>query len=225
VLVIGATGGVGSFFVQFAGETGAQLIAPALPEDEGYLRELGVTELLDRNAELDTTVRQRHPDGVDAILDLVNFTPRERLLTEDGRLASPLGAPGEGAQRFNLMAQPTPDNLQRLADRIEAARSVSTSMRHTTLHTPARHSNTSPNATHRARSGSPSTDGIVNDLGQAALKPSAPVSTASAHAWRRNLGDASCKATRTRCAGMQYGGMRQDASVPLRYHGSFRDLR
>jgi NADPH2:quinone reductase len=120
VLVIGATGGVGSFFVQLAAETGAQLIAPALPEDEGYLRELGVTELLDRDAELDTTVRQRHPDGVDAILDLVNFTPRERLLKEDGRLASPLGAAGEGAQRFNLMAQPTPHNLQRLADRIDS---------------------------------------------------------------------------------------------------------
>jgi NADPH:quinone reductase-like Zn-dependent oxidoreductase len=120
VLVIGATGGVGSFFVQLAADAGAHLIAPALPEDERYLHELGVTEILDRNADLETTVRQRHPDGVDAILDLVNFTPQEAFLKKDGRLASPLGAAGEGPQRFNLMAQPTPDNLHRLADRIDS---------------------------------------------------------------------------------------------------------
>jgi NADPH:quinone reductase-like Zn-dependent oxidoreductase len=120
VLVIGATGGVGSFFVQLAAETGAHLIAPALLEDDQYLRDLGVTEVLARNADLETTVRQHHPEGVEAILDLVNFTPQETLLREGGRLASPLGAAGEGPQRFNLMAQPTPDNLRRLADRIDS---------------------------------------------------------------------------------------------------------
>jgi NADPH:quinone reductase-like Zn-dependent oxidoreductase len=119
VLVIGATGGVGTFFVQLAAAADAHLIAPALPEDEHYLHDLGVTEILDRNADLDTTVRQRHPDGVDAILDLVNFTPQDALLKESGRLASPLGAAGEGAHRFNLMAQPTPANLRRLADLLD----------------------------------------------------------------------------------------------------------
>ena len=120
VLVIGATGGVGSFFVQLAADADAHLIAPALPEDDQYLRELGATEILDRNDDLATIVRQRHPDGVDAILDLVNFTPLDGLLKDGGRLASPLGAAGEGAQRFNLMAQPTPDNLQRLADLLDS---------------------------------------------------------------------------------------------------------
>src|SRR5438105_118999 len=57
--------------------------------------------------------------SVGAILDLVNFTPQEALLKEGGRLASPLGAAGEGAQRFNLMAQPNPENLQRLADLLD----------------------------------------------------------------------------------------------------------
>jgi NADPH:quinone reductase-like Zn-dependent oxidoreductase len=65
-------------------------------------------------------VRQSHPDGVDAILDLVNFTPQAALLKEGGRLASSLGAAGEGAQRFNLMAQPTPENLQRLAELLDS---------------------------------------------------------------------------------------------------------
>jgi NADPH:quinone reductase-like Zn-dependent oxidoreductase len=120
VLVIGATGGVGTFFVQLAAAANAHLIAPGLPEDEHYLHDLGVTEILDRNADLGTTLRQRHRHGVDAILDLVNFTPQDALLKESGRLASPLGAAGEGAQRFNLMAQPTPANLLRLANLLDS---------------------------------------------------------------------------------------------------------
>jgi NADPH:quinone reductase len=120
VLVIGAPGGVGSFFVQLAAQADAHVIAPALAEDEAYLRELGASEILDRTADLQAAIRERYPDGVDAILDLVSYTPQEALLREGGRLASPLGAAGEGSGRFNLMAQPTPQNLQRLAELLDS---------------------------------------------------------------------------------------------------------
>ena len=119
VLVIGAAGGVGSFFVQLASATGANVIAPALPEDYEYLRELGAVELIDRNADVTAAVREGHPDGVEAILDLVSPTPDASLLNEGGRLASTLGAAGEGPGRFNLMAEPTPANLQRLAQLLD----------------------------------------------------------------------------------------------------------
>src|SRR5215204_5338088 len=52
VLIVGATGGVGSFAVQLAARAGATIIAPALPEDGEYLRDLGVTERLDRDGDL-----------------------------------------------------------------------------------------------------------------------------------------------------------------------------
>jgi NADPH:quinone reductase-like Zn-dependent oxidoreductase len=61
VLVIGANGGVGSFAVQLAANAGATVIAPALPEDEDYLRDLGVSELLERDAEIAALVRERPP--------------------------------------------------------------------------------------------------------------------------------------------------------------------
>jgi NADPH:quinone reductase len=96
VLVIGASGGVGSFFVQLARSAGAYVVAPALPEDSDYLRELGVSDTLDRDSDLAAQVRERFPDGVDALLDLVSFTPDASVLKEGGRLASPLGAAGEG---------------------------------------------------------------------------------------------------------------------------------
>ena len=47
VLVIGATGGVGSFFVQLAAGAGPHVIAPALPEDHDYLHRVGVSELVE----------------------------------------------------------------------------------------------------------------------------------------------------------------------------------
>ena len=122
VLVIGAAGGVGSFFVQLAAGAGAHVIASGLREDTGYLEELGAAEILDRTTDLGITVRERHPDGVDAILDVVSFTPQDTLLKAGGRLASPLGSAGEGAGRFNLMAEPTPENLQRVAELLDESK-------------------------------------------------------------------------------------------------------
>jgi NADPH2:quinone reductase len=119
VLVIGATGGVGSIFVQLAAAAGAAVIAPALSEDREYLRGLGVAEIVDRGSDLASALREAHPDGVDAILDLVSFTPDQSMLATDGRVASPLGAAGDGPRRFNLMARSTPENLQRLAALID----------------------------------------------------------------------------------------------------------
>lgn len=120
VLVIGAAGGVGSFFVQLAAAAGANVIAPGLPEDRGYLRGLGAAEVIDRNADVAAQVREQHPEGVDAILDLVSFTPDDSVLKKGGRLASTLGAAGEGPGRTNLMAIPSPPNLERLAQLLDA---------------------------------------------------------------------------------------------------------
>ena len=120
VLVVGATGGVGSFFVQLAAAAGATVIALALTEDREYLRGLGAVELLDRDADLASAVRSTHPEGVDAVFDLVSQAPDVSLLKSGGRLASSLGAAGEGPGRFNVMSQPTPANLERLAGLLEA---------------------------------------------------------------------------------------------------------
>jgi NADPH:quinone reductase len=122
VLVVGAAGGVGSFFVQLAAAAGANVIAPALPEDHEYLRGLGVNELIDRDSDVTAAVRELHPEGIDGVLDVVSPTPDASLLKEGGRLTSPIGAAGEGSGRFNIMAEPTPANLQRLAELLETDR-------------------------------------------------------------------------------------------------------
>ena len=125
VLVVGANGGVGSFAVQLATDAGATVIAPALPEDEQYLRELGVSEILPRDADIATLVHERYPEGIEALLDLVSYAPEgfdthAEVLKDDGRGASSLSAAGEGSERHNVGAMPTPENLQRLAQLLEA---------------------------------------------------------------------------------------------------------
>jgi NADPH2:quinone reductase len=117
VLIVGATGGVGSLAVQLAARAGATVVAPALPEDEAYLRELGVSELLPREDDLAAVARERRPEGFDAVLDLVNHAPGlpAILVKDGGRVASPTGAAGEGPGRTMVMAAPTPENLERLA--------------------------------------------------------------------------------------------------------------
>jgi NADPH:quinone reductase-like Zn-dependent oxidoreductase len=117
VLIHGAAGGVGSLAVQLAARAGATVIAPALPEDVPYLHDLGVTDVLPRDGDLVADVRERYPDGVDALLDLVSYAPGsyDATLKTDARIASPLGAAGEGAGRTNVMAVPSTENLQRLS--------------------------------------------------------------------------------------------------------------
>src|SRR3954462_11676594 len=116
LLVAGATGGVGSLAVQLAARAGARVIAPALPEDEGFLRGLGVSDVLPRDGDIPALVRELAPDGVDALLDLVNYAPGsyDAALKEGALVASPTGAAGEGPGRSNVMAAPTAENLQRL---------------------------------------------------------------------------------------------------------------
>ena len=121
ILIVGATGGVGSFAVQLAARAGATIIAPALAEDADYLRELGVTEHLDRDGDIVAAVRDRHPDGVDALLDLVSYAPGafDGALRDGARVASSNGAAGEGPGRTNVMAVPSTDNLRRLAELLD----------------------------------------------------------------------------------------------------------
>jgi NADPH:quinone reductase-like Zn-dependent oxidoreductase len=125
VLIVGATGGVGSFAIQLAVHAGARVIAPGYARDEDHLRALGVSEVLDRDGDVAAAVRSAHPDGVDALIDLVSYTPdafelHAAALADGGRAASPLPGVGEGPGRFPILASPDPAALDRLAGLLDA---------------------------------------------------------------------------------------------------------
>jgi NADPH:quinone reductase-like Zn-dependent oxidoreductase len=120
VLVVGASGGVGAVAVQLAAKAGATVLAPGLGEDRDYLRGLGVAEVLDRDSDVAAQVRERHPEGVDALLDLTSQSPDQlnayaTVVRESGRIASSVGAAGEGPGRANVNAVPAAEQLDRLA--------------------------------------------------------------------------------------------------------------
>lgn len=126
VLVLGAPGGVGSIVVQLAARAGAHVIASGLAEDDAYLRHLGAAEVIAPGDRLASEVRQRYPDGIDCLIDLVSYRPaflaHAGLLAAGGRAASVHRAVDEatfadrGLIGANIGSFPDQALLGRLAD-------------------------------------------------------------------------------------------------------------
>ncbi|MET7393770.1 NADP-dependent oxidoreductase [Dactylosporangium sp. NPDC005572] len=80
LLVIGATGGVGTFAVQVAAAAGIRVVATASARHAEQVRELGAAEIVVRGAEpLDRALRGLAPEGFDAVLDVVGDRSATRL--------------------------------------------------------------------------------------------------------------------------------------------------
>ncbi|MER6524272.1 NADP-dependent oxidoreductase [Streptomyces sp. NPDC001508] len=72
LLVLGATGGVGTYAVQIAAAQGIRVIATASARLADGIRKLGAADIAVRGEEpVDQVLRRLAPDGVDAILDAV----------------------------------------------------------------------------------------------------------------------------------------------------------
>ena len=105
VVVMGATGGVGGYAVQMARSRGAHVIA-TVRGDDGEARHLGAEEVYDsKAADVIDALHAAHPDGVDAVLDLVSSADAIKrdaeVIRPGGRLVSTIFAADEGwfAQR------------------------------------------------------------------------------------------------------------------------------
>jgi NADPH:quinone reductase len=73
LLIVGDGDGIGSFATQFAANEGAHVIAQARPDDADRMRAYGAAETVDGSLpELMDTVSARHPDGIDALIDLAS---------------------------------------------------------------------------------------------------------------------------------------------------------
>lgn len=130
VVVVGATGGVGTFATQLAVGRGANVVASIRPGDEGFVSDLGASEVVDYTGDLAATVRERHPEGVDAVIDLVNRDPSAfatlvGCVRHGGRAASAVGAAGEEAEIDGVVVANVGSNaahLGTLADLVETGK-------------------------------------------------------------------------------------------------------
>lgn len=111
VLVVGASGGVGSFAVQLLKTAGASVVAVGRPNDRDNLVGLGADHVVSRSDDWENLIGQGWPDGVAALIDLTDastqFERRLRLVATGGRASSPLHPdPGSTeAQERNIAVQ------------------------------------------------------------------------------------------------------------------------
>jgi NADPH:quinone reductase-like Zn-dependent oxidoreductase len=123
VLVLGATGGVGSFAIQLARHRGARVIASVRPGDEGFVTDLGAAETFDYTGDLAAAVRERFPDGLDAVIDVVSpdagtFGAAAALVRAGGWAVSTRGAAGDSTTMGAVQvanANGNPGHLAKLA--------------------------------------------------------------------------------------------------------------
>jgi NADPH:quinone reductase-like Zn-dependent oxidoreductase len=92
LIIFGATGSVGGYATQIASSQGARAIA-VVHGETGEARRLGADDAFDAKAgDIFGAIRAKFPDGVDAVLDLVNdktvIRNNAKLLKAGGRIAS-----------------------------------------------------------------------------------------------------------------------------------------
>jgi NADPH:quinone reductase len=131
VLVVGATGGVGSYTVQLAARRGARVIASARRANEAFVRELGAAETIDHTREdVVEAVLVAHPDGIEAVVDVASDHEAlgriTGLVKKGGRVASsvyaadPEGLARRGIEATNIGMRPDARRLAELSRLVDA---------------------------------------------------------------------------------------------------------
>ena len=97
IVIIGATGGVGSFATQLAARTGAHVTAVSRGDHLDYARSLGATATVDYDQGPVDAIRAEAPDGIDVLAD-VGGAPElmaqlSTLVKPGGKVLSILFAP------------------------------------------------------------------------------------------------------------------------------------
>lgn len=123
LLVVGATGGVGTLLTQLAAAEGVEVIATGRTEEgRAMMTELGAAHSIDY-ARLEAEVRALAPDGVDAAVHLSGDAEQIAALVKDGGtfisalLYTPEMLPGSERLEFVAIAgYPTGDGLRRLSE-------------------------------------------------------------------------------------------------------------
>lgn len=140
VVAVGATGGVGSFFVQLAARRGAKVVAVCRSENADYARGLGAIDVIDyAEGDVADAVGSRYPDGIDAVADMHGDAEQLARLAEHvpsgGHVASVVGAVdietlgARGVEATNIQGRVTTASLDILSGMLEAGELVAPEIR------------------------------------------------------------------------------------------------
>ncbi len=92
LLILGASGGVGSFAIQLAKAKGAEVIGVASSKNHDYMRSLGADHTIDyKGRDVGEAVKNIYPEGVDLIFDCTSGETLQqslKCLKDSGKLVS-----------------------------------------------------------------------------------------------------------------------------------------
>lgn len=92
VLILGASGGVGSFAIQLAKEKGAKIIGVASEKNHAFMKELGADHAIDyKSTDVGEATKELFPEGVDLIFDCTSGETLQqglKALKSSGKLVS-----------------------------------------------------------------------------------------------------------------------------------------
>jgi NADPH:quinone reductase len=108
ILIVGATGGVGSFVVQLAAGRGFTVLATAGKQDAARIQGLGAAETYEpRSNQLIAQIVAAHEHGIDALVDLVSdaktFKRYSELVVKNGYAFTTVGVADPGHLRRTLV--------------------------------------------------------------------------------------------------------------------------
>ena len=98
LVLLGATGGVGSYATQLATKAGVHVIAVTRGDYADYARSLGAADVIDyAPSDPVAAVRERYPDGIDVLIDLAGIPELSsgfaELVHSGGRVVSAIMPP------------------------------------------------------------------------------------------------------------------------------------
>jgi NADPH:quinone reductase-like Zn-dependent oxidoreductase len=112
IVVLGATGGVGSYFVPLAAARDAHVIAVTRPEYADYARELGATDVIDYTAGHPADLlRPLAPEGIAALVDFFGdadlvLSLADQVTTGGWAISAAGGVKEELLEKFSLQGGP-----------------------------------------------------------------------------------------------------------------------
>lgn len=132
LLLVGATGGVGSFIVQLANMQGIYVIATVSDEEgEERMKKLGAKETINyKKISVEKEIKAKYPSGVEGLIDLVSpaavFKTMTSLVKTGGAalttafVADKEALKARGITGGNFETQGTPASLDTLADAVDS---------------------------------------------------------------------------------------------------------
>jgi NADPH:quinone reductase-like Zn-dependent oxidoreductase len=119
VLILGASGGVGSLGIQLAKSKGAHVIGVASKKNHEFMREMGAAHTIDyHNTDICEEIKKHYPEGIDLIFDCASGETLKKslpALKKNGRLVSILNQGTDLDKNINFQYVFVEPNSKQLA--------------------------------------------------------------------------------------------------------------